>query len=404
MGKYEIDNALSDLIPVFIESGYTKKTVAELRRNIQKVIELHKGHGVEFYNKDLVVAYTSDIESKFNSGQMSRTRKNALVKAASYVSEIAATGTVAPGHKDVPSKLSPYYDGILERLSDSENWSKSLKRNIMYVAHTYFLYLFNRNIQDVGEISVDLIRRYVMYCADRMTSNSLNTTRRNLKHFHHWLFENGCTNSDFAEILSFTTPAVHHIKKPIPHSEIALMLEAIDRAKAIGKRDYAMFLLATVTGLRSVDIAALKFSDIDWINGEIRLSQEKTGVMLALPLTTDVGEAIKDYILFGRPQSQLDIIFLTSRPPISSLGRRGIYSAFNCTRLSVGLPKCSFHGLRRAVGTNMVVAGIPITTIAQVLGHSNISSTKQYISLDSVHLKECALDLDGIAPNRGDVQ
>jgi len=52
----------------------------------------------------------------------------------------------------------------------------------------------------------------------------------------------------------------------------------------------------------------------------------------------------------------------------------------------------------------MVVAGIPITTIAQVLGHSNISSTKQYISLDSVHLKECALNLDGIAPNRGDVQ
>ena len=48
-----------------------------------------------------------------------------------------------------------------------------------------------------------------------------------------------------------------------------------------------------------------------------------------------------------------------------------------------------------------VVAGIPVTTVSQVLGHSGIDPTKQYISLDSVHLKECALDLNGFMPEGG---
>lgn len=403
MGKYKIENAVGDLIPIFIENGYTGKTVTELKRNIQRIIDLHRDYGEEYYNSQIASAYISNIREKYASGIMSRSRKNALVKAASYVCAMATSGKIAPGFRKIESKLPLYYSNILDQLNCAANWSESLKRNIIYAAHTYFLYLTAQGVQIVSELSADIIRRYVMCCADRMASNSLNTIRRNLKHLHLWLYENRFIRSDFSDILSFTTPEIHHIKKPIPHNEIALTLEAIDQTAAIGKRDYAMFLLAVVTGLRSVDIAGLQLSDIDWVNGEIRLQQEKTGVMLALPLTVDVGEAIKNYILFGRPHSQLDTIFLAAKPPFLQLGRRGIYSAFNRVRLFAGLPKCSFHGLRRTLGTNMVVAGIPITTVAQVLGHRDISSTKQYISLDSVHLKACALDLTGIASNRGEL-
>jgi site-specific recombinase XerD len=46
----------------------------------------------------------------------------------------------------------------------------------------------------------------------------------------------------------------------------------------------------------------------------------------------------------------------------------------------------------------MVVGGVPVTTVAQVLGDADMNSAKKYISLDSKHLKECALDFSGIAP------
>ena len=55
-----------------------------------------------------------------------------------------------------------------------------------------------------------------------------------------------------------------------------------------------------------------------------------------------------------------------------------------------------FHSLRRAVGKNMITSGVPVTTVAQVLGHNGTSSINKYIALDSVHLKECALDFSGI--------
>lgn len=88
----------------------------------------------------------------------------------------------------------------------------------------------------------------------------------------------------------------------------------IDRSTAMGKRDYAMIMTAAVTGIRSVDIINLTFDAIDWINGEIRIIQHKTGKTLALPLTTDVGEAIQDYILNGRPKSDLPFVFYVQNP------------------------------------------------------------------------------------------
>ena len=46
--------------------------------------------------------------------------------------------------------------------------------------------------------------------------------------------------------------------------ELKAMLAAIDRNNPIGKRDYAMILLACVLGLRIGDIKGLRFSSFNW--------------------------------------------------------------------------------------------------------------------------------------------
>lgn len=401
MRCYDIENAVNDLIPIFSEAGYTEKTITELKRNIQKIVILHQAHGKQIYDSEIVDSYIEKLRKDCNAGAISRSRKNALIKAALYVREFVSTGTIVAGVRECPEKLPAYYGKILDEVKKSNKWSESLNRNIIYAAHTYFLFLADCGIQDISMVSEDTVRRYIMAKTTVISPNSIDTIRRNLKHLHIWLYENAYVSSDFSDILSFVTPKKHHIKKPIPQEEISLILRTIDRRTDIGKRNYAMFMIAIVTGLRSVDISALKFSDIDWINGEIRITQRKTDVPLALPLTKDIGEALKDYILHGRPKSDVENIFITMRPPIQPLGRRAVYSAFNQVRAAAGLKKCPFHALRRTVGTNMVVAGVPVTTVAQVLGHSEISSTKQYISLDSIHLRECALSLTEIT-RKGD--
>ena len=54
------------------------------------------------------------------------------------------------------------------------------------------------------------------------------------------------------------------------------------------------------------------------------------------------------------------------------------------------------QGLRRAIGTQMVSEKVAVTTVAQVLGHTGIRATKQYISLDLEGLKKCVLGFDSL--------
>lgn len=44
----------------------------------------------------------------------------------------------------------------------------------------------------------------------------------------------------------------------------------------------------------------------------------------------------------------------------------------------------------------MLLAGNSVEQIAQVLGHRDIDSTKQYLSIDTEGLRKCALDFSGI--------
>lgn len=152
----------------------------------------------------------------------------------------------------------------------------------------FFKWLDANQIDAISDVDETVIRRYMMECAGRLRLNSVQHMNRGLKMLFYFLKAEGLVGQDFSFVFSLPLPKEHRIRKPIPHDEIALMLKSIDQSTPQGRRDYAMILIGTVTGLRGVDIRDLKFENIDWINGEIRIAQAKTGKALALPLTRDV--------------------------------------------------------------------------------------------------------------------
>ena len=79
-------------------------------------------------------------------------------------------------------------------------------------------------------------------------------------------------------------------------TEAARLLDSIDRRATTGKYAYAVMTLVAELGLRACDIIALKLTDIDWVNGNIKLVQSKTGIPVVLPLTERVWDGLKDYI------------------------------------------------------------------------------------------------------------
>lgn len=140
----------------------------------------------------------------------------------------------------------------------------------------YFKWLLQNGVTSLEQVTDEMIRKYLLDCSNRMTLNSVDTTKRVLKKLHRYLYEVEICKDSFSDTLSFTVPTEHRIKKPVPQEDIAAVLSVINRNTAIGKRDYAVIVLAAVTGLRSVDIINLPLTAIDWINGEIRITQSKT--------------------------------------------------------------------------------------------------------------------------------
>ena len=182
--------------------------------------------------------------------------------------------------------------------------------------------------------------------------------------------------------------------------ELRLIFNQIDRSTDKGRRDYAVFLISLRIGLRACDISKLKLTDINWTEKTLTVVQKKTKTALALPLPVDVGNAVADYILHSRYKTDNPYIFLRVRKtpsdaPINPTSFNGYLRKY---MEAAGIERAgwdgkSFHALRRTAGTKMVTSGVPASTVAQILGHNSMESSKRYISLDTERLRECCLDL-----------
>ena len=60
----------------------------------------------------------------------------------------------------------------------------------------------------------------------------------------------------------------------------------------------------------------------------------------------------------------------------------GIYNIVNKAGQMIGQPELAPHDLRRTFAQLGFQAGVPITQISKLLGHTSISTTQRYLNLD----------------------
>lgn len=187
------------------------------------------------------------------------------------------------------------------------------------------------------------------------------------------------------------------IPRAIPADQVRRLLARIDRRTAIGRRDYAIFLLLARLGLRASEVAFLGLDDIDWRAGRLMV-RGKGGQRIELPLPTEVGEAIAAYLQRGRPRSTSRRVFLRGRAPIrgfltptaiGSIVRHAI------ERTGIDAPTKGTHQFRHALATEMLRHGASLTEIGEVLGHRSAETTKIYAKVDLTALRPLALPWPG---------
>ena len=99
------------------------------------------------------------------------------------------------------------------------------------------------------------------------------------------------------------------IPRTISPAQVQRLLGGCDRQSVTGRRDYAMLVLISRLGLRASEVVQLTLDDLDWAEGTIRIRGPAQRVD-RLPLPTDVGAALVDYLRYGRPAYDSRNVFI----------------------------------------------------------------------------------------------
>lgn len=285
-----------------------------------------------------------------------------------------------------------------------QNFSRSWMDNTIAALRLFLLAVHSSNTQNIKSINAETINCFstAMSNASEICMNVRRARCRQVGAYLHWLYDHKYTDLDYSlQLPNFkrTAPQIPQVWSP---EEIDKILAVIDTANPVGRRNYAIFLLLARTGLRISDVVGLKFSNINWKENCISLSQQKTGNALSLPLSKELGMAIISYLQDGRPQSSSAFIFLSHNAPFQPLGEHNNFnSEFHkyLRRAGITIPTkrhTGVHTIRHSFATNMLRKGTPVQDVSQILGHSNISVTETYLRVDIEQMRLCSLSLEGL--------
>jgi integrase/recombinase XerD len=187
------------------------------------------------------------------------------------------------------------------------------------------------------------------------------------------------------------------IPKTISPAQVQSLLAGCDQQSVAGNRDYAMLLLISRLGLRASEVVDLTLDDIDWVEGTIQIRGPAQRVD-RLPLPSDVGAALVDYLRHWRPACAARNVFIQIKAPRRALcGPSAISCIVRRALLQAGIdsPTKGAHLLRHSLATQMLSGGASLGEIAEILRHRNQQTTTIYAKVDLASLQTLALPWPG---------
>lgn len=143
-----------------------------------------------------------------------------------------------------------------------------------------------------------------------------------------------------------------------------------------GVAHYMIGILAT-TGMRLQELLDLEWSSIDWETRVIKVEGKGRKQRITYT-TTEVLEELRPLYEYAHGKGR---IFCTDQ-------RNARYILWDALRQYSSAKQLSPHAIRHTVATNMAKQGANVTTIANLLGHSDISTTQKYIDMTQASIKD----------------
>ena len=399
-----IEVAIIEALSFLENVPLSSETVKNYRRYFNMINKFCQRNDFVRFSDEEFEVFTQFQLDRHKKGEIIFTYFRVLRKAATILAD-CWSGKELKWKSEIINKktLSESYELALQKFEEFLVQSLALGtvRFMLGIARQFLFFLEKQGLCDLQSIKLEDVRQFIISVAPR-NQNSMPRLVGVVKKFVSFLNDYGCS-INVEKLTIFTIPKRRKALPCFAVKEINALLSAIDTSNPIGKRDYAILKIAIGTGLRAVDIRNLKLTDVDWRGNQIFVVQSKTGRSIVLPLLADFGNPLADYILTGRPASDSPYIFLRHLKPHDklsiSIGNAIIQRYQNKAGISrKAYDGKTFHSFRRKMGKRLLKAEMPIATIAQILGHTNIQSVKPYIALNDDMLRACCMDISSYGP------
>lgn len=273
---------------------------------------------------------------------------------------------------------------ILER---TKNTTESYQRNL----NRFKMYLNDRNITDVNDITEKMVEEFIDTCKyyEKSTQNQIITTLRQFfkdYELFHQTTQNGNPTSRIESVKNN-----QHLPTFLSENEMNIFLNVnLDSDKDIMRK--AIFELLYCGGLRVSECVNLQLSNLHFSANMIRFMGKGNKERVVL-LHNEAIESIQNYISIVRDKIVREKRVKSNNVFIKESGkiitRNDIYKLVKDREKECGITKnISPHSLRHSYATHMLEEGANLVTIQELLGHSDIRTTQVYTHITTSQMRD----------------
>lgn len=187
-------------------------------------------------------------------------------------------------------------------------------------------------------------------------------------------------------------------QKVLNRKEIEILLKD---GKSVQHRFYPHWCLAILTGMRSGELQALRWTDVDFVNGFISINKSwtrfngegptKTAKNRICPLSKECRVFLQELkIQTGNSEHVLPRLWEWAH------GCQGKIIKDFCT--GIGITPITFHDLRATFITQMLNNGVALSKVMAIVGHSSLKTTQGYLRLSGKDVEGATEELGVVIP------
>ncbi len=255
---------------------------------------------------------------------------------------------------------------------------------------------------NLNQISSKEIYEAIELTKTHLSPVSQHTFLKILKRIFQEALEGGIISVNPAKNISLRVP--ESSKKVLNTSEVD---ELLRNAKDYRHRFYPIWCLAVKTGMRSGELYALTWGDVDFERNLISINKQwtkKDGLTdtknhenRLVPISCDL-----NVFLFELKKNNSSSDHVLPHLTEWTNGEQAAVLRTFCK--AINLPQVKFHDLRATFITNMLSQGVPLVKVMSIVGHKKMETTDIYLRLAGVDIKGATNALSYSLPMSIDVE